>query len=516
MKKTMFSLLNYAFLLSILLTFYGSLRSSLLDISNINNKIWGGLLIFLCIISVILFSKSIRLYVKNICYKLFDFSKKHLSIITRISFVFIFMLQIIILYFIHVPIGWDVDAIHSSVTELIKHSPNSIASIYLSKNPNNSLFFFLMYFISQLGNFIHHSLGYSWLFWQLVNTIFMDIGFIFIFLAAKNLFNTKIAYISFYLALISLALSPWILVVYTDTIILPIISVIFWVYSLVKNKSNKIFSIILGILIAISYLLKPSSIVFLVAYAIVESIILITTHKKKHLKKAIVVSLLFFLSFTGTVTLFHTFEEHQSLIVLDKDKAKPWQHFIMMGLNGNGGFSETDTAAIISLPTQKEKIDYANSKIKERLKRYGFTGYTKFLFKKHIYNTDRGDFGWGIDGTAQVSEDSKNPIKNLLRDTYYQQGERVKTIRFFMHILWLITLIGLLFVTQKNFQDDDQDITLAVFKLSILGAFLYLLLFEGGRSRYLIQYLPIIYMLSANGFYFRFFTTDTNTLSNHK
>lgn len=266
-----------------------------------------------------------------------DFFKKNIALITRSLFFLTLILQVILLYYIHVPIGWDVDGIHASVSELIKNSPDSIASIYLSKNPNNSLFFFLMYFISQIGNFFHHSLGYSWMYWQLVNTIFMDIGFIFIFLAAKNLFNKQIAYFSFYLAFIPLALSPWILVIYTDTIMLPVIGFIFWLYSLAQKNNNLTLIVILGTSIAIAYLLKPSSIVFLVAYILINLLILMTTPKKITLKKLILIILLFCLPLAGTVKLFHLFEDHQKLIVLDKNQAKPWQHFVMMGLTGSGG-----------------------------------------------------------------------------------------------------------------------------------------------------------------------------------
>ena len=49
------------------------------------------------------------------------------------------------------------------------------------------------------------------------------------------------------------------------------------------------------------------------------------------------------------------------------------------------------------------------------------------------------------------------------------------------------------------FVKDIQGGTLLIIKLTIIGALLYLLLFEGGRSRYLIQYLPFFYLLSANG-----------------
>lgn len=507
MKKTLFSLLNYVFLLSILYTLYGALRSSLLDISTINDKIWILLLFLVFIICIALYSENTRLYTLKKISMCLDFFKKNIALITRLLFFLTLILQVILLYYIHVPIGWDVDGIHASVSELIKNSPDSIASIYLSKNPNNSLFFFLMYFVSQIGNFFHHSLGYSWMYWQLVNTIFMDIGFIFIFLAAKNLFNKQIAYLSFYLAFIPLALSPWILVIYTDTIMLPVIGFIFWLYSLAQKNNNLALIVILGTSIAIAYLLKPSSIVFLVAYILIKLLILMTTSKKIELKKLILIILLFCLPLAGTVKLFHLFEDHQKLIVLDKDQAKPWQHFVMMGLTGSGGFSEEDTQAILSIPTKEEKINYANAKIVERLKNYGFTGYTKFLMKKHANNTDRGDFGWGRDGGPQVYVQSTDPIQTFLRDTYYQQGEKVKTVRFFMHLMWIITLVGLLFITRKKYKDDDFDALLAIFKLTILGAFLYLLLFEGGRSRYLIQYLPIIYMLSANGYYLRFSTS---------
>lgn len=45
-----------------------------------------------------------------------------------------------------------------------------------------------------------------------------------------------------------------------------------------------------------------------------------------------------------------------------------------------------------------------------------------------------------------------------------------------------------------------------ILKLSIIGSLMYLLLFEGGRSRYLIQFLPQIILLS--GIYLNAYFTD--------
>lgn len=48
------------------------------------------------------------------------------------------------------------------------------------------------------------------------------------------------------------------------------------------------------------------------------------------------------------------------------------------------------------------------------------------------------------------------------------------------------------------FSRDGNEWSRILF-LTMVGGFLYLLLFEGGRSRYLIQYLPALVPLAAWG-----------------
>ena len=71
-------------------------------------------------------------------------------------------------------------------------------------------------------------------------------------------------------------------------------------------------------------------------------------------------------------------------------------------------------------------------------------------------------------------------------------------MKLYMQIMWLITLIGM-FITGCSFNMKKIDEKELIIKLTIIGAMMFLLLFEGGRSRYLIQFLPFFYLLSAIG-----------------
>lgn len=62
-------------------------------------------------------------------------------------------------------------------------------------------------------------------------------------------------------------------------------------------------------------------------------------------------------------------------------------------------------------------------------------------------------------------------------------------------VIWIVMSLGLVFALWKYRANDKLNcISLAVF-----GGLLFLLIFEGGKTRYLIQFLPQIIILSALG-----------------
>ncbi|SEK53412.1 conserved hypothetical integral membrane protein [Alkalibacterium pelagium] len=494
-------LLDYIFLLIIGFTLFLSLQNNKLRLENIHEYVFTAVLVVILIISSLCFSKKIRIKTKETVISFFRKVYSKITVLTIILFVSVVIFQIILLYHITTPIGWDVGSIFRGVINL-PENPNRLNN-YLSVNPNNSFFAFSMFLITQVLNRLSPSgsFGETWLAWQLFNTFLLDVGFVLIFLAGKKLFNREIAYISFYLSFIPLSLSPWILVPYTDVIMIPVIGFIFYMYALLKSEDASliwrvVLSSAIGILTGVSFLLKPSSVIFLIAWFLIEVLKVITWKKYSLINSKVILVVLFISSFVGTIEVYNIFESNQQLITIEEERAKPWLHFVNMGLTGDGGWNIEDTHAVRDLPDQESKREYSRTEIINRLQDHGVFGYPQFLAEKHRNNSDRGDFGWGFDGVQQKPEDPPiNYFATMMRDTYYQASGKTDNIRFFMQIFWVITLIGLLFTYNKN----DRKLFTKILKLGILGAFLYLLLFEGGRSRYLIQYLPMFYILSAYG-----------------
>lgn len=482
-------------------TLFGAVRSSNFDISQLHILFFTFLLIVSVLVTLVLYYRDTKLVARMRINKWTEFFMKYRKNITIGTFILIILVQIYVLNSITAPIGWDVGHIFKGVNAL-PENPERI-NRYLSINPNNSFFAFFMYRITNILNSFSRSgtLGESWIAWQLMNTQFLNLGFILLFLAAKEAFNKSTAYITFYLALIPLALSPWLLVPYTDIIMIPVISFIFWLYAKAQNLTSTkhilFLYFLIGIMVSISYLLKPSSIVFLIAWVIIKVVKMLDFKYKGINSKMMFLTLLVtIVGFGSALGGFRYFQEQQSLIETNEEMAKPWEHFVNMGLKGDGGYNSEDSEQINSLPDQDSKKEYARTEIVKRLKAHGPLGYIQFLMEKHFGNTDRGDFGWGTDGGNQVAVNAPDSrIDEILQDTYYQNGHNVGNIRFFMQIMWIITLIGLVFTVGIR----DPNHYTQVLKLGILGALLFLLLFEGGRSRYLFQFLPMIYILAGVG-----------------
>ena len=381
--------------------------------------------------------------------------------------------------------------------------PNSdFISGYLSQNPNNSMFFYITYLYSRVLNLFVTNPS-NWFYWQIFNLLILDVGFLLLFKASKQIFSEQVSYAVLYLCLFSLSLSPWILVPYTDTFAFSLISLIFYVFGKMKKCSGKLIRIfllvVLGLLLGVAFLLKPSSIIFFIALIILEFVQVITSRKsqRSNVIKKIMFVVLFFLA---TITAFSIFQKNQNFIKLDNNKSKPAIHFIMMGLKNEGGYNQEDSDIVNGIDGHENKEAYIKNEIRVRLKNFGFFGYMKFLMKKHFNNTSNGDFGWGRDGTPQRPEkESTSKFQFILRDWYYQQGNRTNNIRFFMHLMWLITLLFSFSVVFIKLRDNEYSNLIYILMLSVLGAFMYLLIFEGGRSRYLIQFLPIFYILAGVG-----------------
>ncbi|NVY96935.1 glycosyltransferase family 39 protein [Lactobacillus sp. DCY120] len=491
LSQYLFRQINYLYLFFMLFAVYGAIRASNFDLYRISPKFIFTVFLLLVIVFVILAHPFLRQKAVVFLQKGSQFFRQHLVGITRWIFGIIVLLQIFVLANVTSSINWDPSYVIHGVLDIRS------MDTYLSINPNNSLFFFVIYVYNKIVSTFIPALNGHWFSFQLLNIFIMDLSGFVLFKATKNLLNRKVAYLTLYFYMFLFLLSPWIMVPYTDEISFLLVSIVLYLYSILNFQAPKAYwslMVLIGILTGIIYLFKPSAIVYLIAWFLIN--LLQSWRGKKFLIRKLVILGVLLVSFALPNVAFQQFMRIQTLVTIDSRQALPWTHFVMMGITGNGGFNHPDLEVdkAIADPTLRKESNIHI--IKQRLNDYKIAGYAKFLIQKYFNNTDRGDFGWGTDGNGQVPKHkAHNRIQSALRDTYYQQGRKTNIMRFYMQVIWLVLLTGM----ALTFKVQGKSYLLIGMKLTMIGGLIYLLLFEGGRSRYLIQYLPFMLILSSVG-----------------
>lgn len=374
---------------------------------------------------------------------------------------------------------------------------------YFSINPNNLNLLFLehgLYVISQALKF-HNFLVVL----NVVNLIFVDIAVALVALTLKRHLSRKIRWsiIPF-----SFLLAPWIMVFYSDTVVLPLIALeLFALHNLItqnasaSNAQLKLIGsgVLLGFSAFFAYSFKPSTIILTIAIVIELLISLLFPFNKATLTAKIknrmtlisAVTVLASFGLAMGVTQIYTSQQH--IMFVNKKGALQPSHFILMGMNSQSGgrFSGADydySLKHAQTPATQNRANYAL--IKKRLTNFGVMGYLKFLIEKNYHNTSDGTLGWSDDN--QFSEPALTPHA-FVRSFFYQEGSRRSIYFVAAQLVWISIMFGTLFSL------FDSSLFARILRLSVLGTLLFLLIFEGGRSRYLIQAFPMIYMLSIIG-----------------
>lgn len=299
-----------------------------------------------------------------------------------------------------------------------------------------------------------------------------------------------------YLHGIWLLVFPWIIVPYTDTWVLPFVSASLFFYAMLSKKElnwkyKLLGSVGLGMVAILGYFIKPTALIPMIAILLIE---IISFFSKKWQSKGRLIFLTITLLTAGlTYSVCIQQLEKQAYISIDESRKIPMIHFMNIGLTEDGGYSSEDAQAMAGLPTKQAKIAYSKEKIQERLKEKGFFGYLDFIFQKHRNNTADGTFAWLKEGSFIKNGEVPDGegYTRRLQEQYYLYGDRIADYRFMAQVWWgvFLFIIVLGWKQQGKFEQ--------MLRLSLIGGFIFLLLFEGGRSRYLIQFLPMFLLLAS-------------------
>lgn len=373
-------------------------------------------------------------------------------------------------------VGWDPQQTLLSVVDR-SHMQGWLYD-YLSYYPNNLSLYYLLIFIRQFCSLTH--LSFSMLTINYFNMIIMDIAFLFL-----------------------LGFSPWIIVTYTDTLSLLPVSLGLLALALLIRKRNYYTAMLFGLSGSWCFFVKPSSSIYYIA-AIIILILVSIIHK--NWANIILTALACLTTFLVSISI-QLFNTHQTMYPIDSSVALPATHYLMMGAQGNGSYNLQDVLSDINDP-DKANLPHKNiTKYCQRVNKMGIIGYSKFLINKFYWTNNDGSLGWGVEGGPDFINQNIRPYSadfgGLLRRFYWPLGDWSWMFYAIAQLIWISATILLVF----SFRAVDylSEITKNWLYLTIFGNNLFLLLFEAGRSRFLIQFLPILIFIIALSLYFLLF-----------
>ncbi|GBG95718.1 integral membrane protein [Ligilactobacillus salitolerans] len=429
---------------------------------------------------------SIKPYLRQLYFLI----SKYVRPLTLALFVLIVFWQFYVVKSINGKTMWDANMILTRVADFPQMK--ALTNEYLSVYPNN-----ILLYLYERGVWLFlgkPDLPVLTLFLARVNIALVDFSIIVVGHTLKGLFNRYTGTVYWILGFLLMGLSPWIAVPYSDIWAFffssAAASLTVSIFKAKKIWQKIIYPVLLAIILTASYFMKPSLIIFYIAAAIVGSVALI-------IKKSTISFLSLLTLAITTIVLALSFNNYQKNIPnlnLNENRAFSMMHFAAMGSIKMGAYNPADYFADKRIKDPDKRNERDIRVLKKRIVGYKNVGnYQRFLIRKHVFNTADGGFNWAGNGNKIIFEPNPDNFAQKLFTTQKISFTAHTAFSFPVQIFWILTWILTLFSI------PNERLFTQIFKYSIVGFFLFLLMFEGGKSRYMIQLLPFILILASIG-----------------
>ena len=468
-RKEFYVLINFLLLILLLPSFAETVPYIVNDLKD-GNYISYGLLAIVVILCVILLSnKPLKSY-------LF----RHKKIVYIGGILVTFLYQLLLVLSLSGTTGWDpITLINRAmnrpiiVPDYFSYNPNTIGVMMIEKG------LYYLFLKPDLVMFVRLL--------NFINILLIDGSSYLLYKVTKKSYGEGVSKIVLCLLWGLIIISPYVAIFYSDLLAFAVSSILIYLFSL---NSSWYRNLVVGFVAAGGYFIKPSIVIVIIAYVIVAlSKAIFDKNWKSSLKLLILVVPMLLIIYSGNSII---------KIRIDSSKSYDSWHFMAMGMAGVGGYYGPDVEANQKIASPEKRKNYNIQLIKSRLKSYGIDGYSRFLLQKQINNTSDATFGWRNDGGGDqflIPFGKGNRVYNKIRHIFTSSSSQRDWSGFAIipQLVWVLTLIGVLATVLLN----DPRITWL--KLTIIGFMIFLLLYEGGRSRYVIQYLPYIIITSSIG-----------------
>lgn len=408
-------------------------------------------------------------------------------------FAALFALQLFITQRIYFLSGWDFGAVFSSAQNVAFYGTKGVEVRYFSMYPNNLFIACALVYLLRLGAVLISGAPYAFV--LAITNLLVNLSVFLTVLCVYKLTKCRAAAVlSMLTGAVLIALSPWIVLPYTDSLTMVFPAAALFFYCFLKSSRLKAFFVTL--FCVVGGFLKPTVFLVIFSFAAVAGVRTLKNNlpRKARLKR----SASFFLSVGLSVlcalglraALLST-----NQTVLDEKIRMPFSHFLMMGLNRakNGVYYEDDVLYSLSFPDVKTRLSanlqVAGTRLREK-------GLFLLFVKKQLCNYNDGTFSWGLEGNFYLDvPPEKDAAATFLRSVYYNGAKNYPVFVAVQQTLWLFVLLCAAFsaFSLKTRSDASRVAMLAILLISA-----FLLLFEC-RARYLYLFSPLFFLLAGIG-----------------
>lgn len=434
--------------------------------------------------------------------RLSDFLVRHYVRVTLGTLLVAFVFQMAFATIAHTEVGWDVGAI-------MWHAENNFDRMeYFKMYPNN----WILLLACKALRKVFSLFGWTnyWLGAIYINLICIDLAIAFMTFVAGMLFGKKVMYRVLLMQLLVIGLSPNLLVPYSDTLGMPFVPFLLWLFLIIKKDTTSLprkgllwivwsFAAVLGIAV------KPTVVIFFIACGIVAALFYPAVLKKNWniVLAACAIFICIAAAFNSliwrTKLPFGSMEEW-------KEKQFPLAHFFLLGtyedpkvsgirsgvLYGMWNQGDVDFSSGIAGKSERAAADIQRAI--ERLQGYGLGGTIRHYFYKTLWTGADGAFSYGLDGgvTAHgATEKTPDGLRGFLQNATYAHTDFYKKwVGNWHQGCWFFVCVCFSLMLALKPSSGKRGKGELILLLSGLGLIAFSVLFEG-RARYLFIFLPV-------------------------
>lgn len=421
-----------------------------------------------------------------------NFLEKYYVKILIAFLMIMFSIQVVCGYFLEITPKWDFYNVYQGAVDWAETGSFSDFNRYYYMYPNNlgsmALFTLLFKLVGLFGIDDYYMVATT--FNAMLNILMMLV----VFLICKKLLSVKSGIFSLYIFAVSLPSYFGASVFYTDVLTMLFPVLFYFLYLKFREEADvkkQIFwAVLMGLDAFIGMKLKLTVLIVVIAVCIE---LIINFNIKRTCIAVCVVSIVVFAGntcFNEVIYNGHLDKE------IAEEKNFPVTHWIMMGLQGDGGFDQNDENFSNSFTKAKDRNKAIRQRIKIRMNNLGSKGLFNLAVKKAVKC-------FGV-GTYELSAFFYHGmVRNTILNQYVvANGKYYGKYRLFctgIYLCFFVLMVFGIFYNVYSLISKKEDMVYNIVPaLSVFGLFLFLIMWETA-ARYITNYIPMIYIGAVSG-----------------